>query len=39
MAIGHPVVAGDEDVAGNLVTALERERQDVTTVVRGGADS
>ena len=27
------VVAGDEEVAGNLVTALERERQDVTTVV------
>ena len=27
------VVAGDEDVAGNLVTALERERQEVTTVV------
>jgi uncharacterized membrane protein/Mg-chelatase subunit ChlD len=27
------VVAGDEDVAANLVTALERERQDVTVVV------
>ena len=27
------VLAGDEAVAGNLVTALERERQDVTVVV------
>ena len=36
MVQGDPrilVVAGDEDVAGNLVTALEREQQDVSLVV------
>ena len=36
MVKGDPrilVIAGDEEVAGNLVTALERERQDVTVVV------